>query len=711
MPWLIAVIVMMAFSAIWFHLESKAQQRIQIEQTATMLQFSVRPILKDKDTDVLKAQLNNIRLTSVVPLAAIAVYSQQHRLLVVAGAAELVAEGKPENAVTSYTAQVQTDGILVFQPLTADSSMQVAAEQQYYMALLFTPVNGISEWFLPAVIVGLIGIVVLMILHNNLQHVAQRQHTDVSLLTHKLNQLRHGQLNVSITEELVPELQPLKAALNELTHYLTENANQLGTELQQMQQKTAQQLQQLSELQQQYNKSELRHTQFAQLVQSRLTNLHQMQQQQTELEETEFLSAMEAQIALLKLELGGAEDVPASLNLTQWFSEQLPQIRQYFKNKDIELQVFEGGDNICHEVCLPAQQLSLLLHTIMQVGGRVGAVSELTLRLALNVRQSETNLQISVTGNGDGIPPRVKQLLNSDDTRTLQWHESDIGILLVLKRCLQGVLTVQSLDGLGCTVTLTLPVAECLPLVAPRKMPHLLLFDSQSNSLTERSQVLNTLTDYLAKCSDLNELARKSKQFAYDVAIVMLPEPADLASWCSEIQHLKARSRVLCYAAKSQQAVWQEALQYTVHEMPFCLNDMLSEAPAQAELPQLLVVDDNATNLAFIQVLLKDQPVKLHTATCGVDALKLCQQQTFDVVLLDIQLPDIAGTEVARRLRQLTEYQHIPILAFTAHALDEEVSSFLSAGMNDVIFKPFEAAKLDIILRWCSSGKADHISQ
>ena len=64
-------------------------------------------------------------------------------------------------------------------------------------------------------------------------------------------------------------------------------------------------------------------------------HLHQMQQQQTELEETEFLSAMEAQIALLKLELGGAEDVPASLNLTQWFSEQLPQIRQYFKNKDI----------------------------------------------------------------------------------------------------------------------------------------------------------------------------------------------------------------------------------------------------------------------------------------------------------------------------------------------------------------------------------------
>src|SRR5690606_32275843 len=467
---------------------------------------------------------------------------------------------------------------------------------------------------------------------------AQRQHTDISLLTHKLNQLCHGQLNVSVTEQLVPELLPLKSALNELTHYLAERASQLGTDLQQQQQKAEQQLQQLSVLQQQYNKSELRYTQFVQLVQNRLINLHQMQQQQAELGDAEFLSALAAQLALLQLELGNVEEGPASVNLTQWFSEQVPHIRQHFKDRNVELQVFEGAENIRHEVCLPQQQLAVLLGAIMQVGGRANAVSELTLRLTLNVSPSDSNLQISVTGNGDGIPSRVRQLLNGDDTRTLQWHESDIGILLVLKRRLQAMLTVQSLDGLGCTVTLTLPVAESTAIVAPQ-MPHLLLFDSQASSLAERSQVLTTLTDYLVKCSDLNELARKSKQFAYDIVVVMLPEPADLARWRSELQHLSARCVVRCYAAKSQLTVWQEALQFSVYETPFCLNDILSAVPAQSEQPQLLVVDDNATNLAFIQVLLKDQPVKLHTATCGIEALKLCQQQSFDVVLLDIQLP------------------------------------------------------------------------
>ncbi|HEX5792127.1 MAG TPA: response regulator, partial [Rheinheimera sp.] len=284
------------------------------------------------------------------------------------------------------------------------------------------------------------------------------------------------------------------------------------------------------------------------------------------------------------------------------------------------------------------------------------------------------------------------------------------GILMVLKRQLQASITVQSLDGLGCTIALVLPVATVTPLNQNR-LAHLLLFDNQPGSLSERAQSLAPLTEYLAKCSDLAELQQKSKQFAYEIALIMLPEPAELSQWCNELQELCRRSRVLCYAAKAQLAVWREALQLPVQEIPFCLEDVLSARPAQIQYPRLLVVDDNATNLAFIRVLMKEQPVQLYTANCGQEALKLCQQQLFDVILLDIQLPDIAGTEVAQQLRQLAEYQHTPILAFTAHALEDEVNAFIRAGMNDVIFKPLEATKVELILRWCSVGKTDDISQ
>ena len=98
-------------------------------------------------------------------------------------------------------------------------------------------------------------------------------------------------------------------------------------------------------------------------------------------------------------------------------------------------------------------------------------------------------------------------------------------------------------------------------------------------------------------------------------------------------------------------------------------------------------------NRAWVSVLL---------LLCGVLSSALYAQS------LDIQLPDLHGTEVAKQLRQTPAYQTTPILAFTAHALADEVASFKAAGMNDVIFKPLEVSKLQQIMRWCVSGKTDN---
>ena len=161
----------------------------------------------------------------------------------------------------------------------------------------------------------------------------------------------------------------------------------------------------------------------------------------------------------------------------------------------------------------------------------------------------------------------------------------------------------------------------------------------------------------------------------------------------------------MCYASANSRLRWQQLLHLPVSAVPFCLQQLTQSVPQGALLPKLLVVDDNTTNLAFVRVLLQQQALQLQTASTGAEALQLCAQQRFDLILLDIQLPDIAGTEVARQLRQLAEYQHTPILAFTAHALDEEIEQFLQAGMNDVIIKPLGADNLQQIMRWCQSAR------
>jgi CheY-like chemotaxis protein len=58
----------------------------------------------------------------------------------------------------------------------------------------------------------------------------------------------------------------------------------------------------------------------------------------------------------------------------------------------------------------------------------------------------------------------------------------------------------------------------------------------------------------------------------------------------------------------------------------------------------------------------------------------------------------MSGVDIARHLRQQPAYQNTPILAFTAHALPEEIATFLAAGMNDIIVKPLEPQRLETLL-------------
>ena len=112
----------------------------------------------------------------------------------------------------------------------------------------------------------------------------------------------------------------------------------------------------------------------------------------------------------------------------------------------------------------------------------------------------------------------------------------------------------------------------------------------------------------------------------------------------------------------------------------------------------ILVVDDNETNLAFVQVLLKNKPLVLHTATSAAQVFSLCQQQRFDMILLDIQLPDMSGVDIAKQLRQMPQFRQVPIVAFTAHAMPAEIETYRDAGMDDIVFKPLEPARLDSLL-------------
>ncbi len=118
---------------------------------------------------------------------------------------------------------------------------------------------------------------------------------------------------------------------------------------------------------------------------------------------------------------------------------------------------------------------------------------------------------------------------------------------------------------------------------------------------------------------------------------------------------------------------------------------------------RILLVDDLAMNLEIAGAMLRSQGHEVTTAMTGTDAVDAAIAGTFDVILLDIALPDIDGYEVAREIRKLEPPgQRTPIIALTANALPEHIAQAMDAGMDGHIAKPLDertlAAQLAAVL-------------
>ena len=109
---------------------------------------------------------------------------------------------------------------------------------------------------------------------------------------------------------------------------------------------------------------------------------------------------------------------------------------------------------------------------------------------------------------------------------------------------------------------------------------------------------------------------------------------------------------------------------------------------------KVLLVEDNVMNQVVATQMLKLIGIKVEIASTGQEALAKISRQHYDLVLLDIQLPDIDGLEVARRVRALNIYAELPIVAMTAHARTGDAQNSLDAGMNDHLAKPIDPEHL-----------------
>ena len=109
---------------------------------------------------------------------------------------------------------------------------------------------------------------------------------------------------------------------------------------------------------------------------------------------------------------------------------------------------------------------------------------------------------------------------------------------------------------------------------------------------------------------------------------------------------------------------------------------------------QVLVVEDNERNMKLFREVLLATGYRTLEATTGGQAVALAAEKRPDLVLMDIQLPDIDGVEALGRLRADRRTSSIPVLALTAQAMHGDRERFLAAGFDGYLAKPVDILEL-----------------
>ena len=120
---------------------------------------------------------------------------------------------------------------------------------------------------------------------------------------------------------------------------------------------------------------------------------------------------------------------------------------------------------------------------------------------------------------------------------------------------------------------------------------------------------------------------------------------------------------------------------------------------------RILVVEDNEKNMKLFRDVLVATGYRTLEATTGVEAVDMASEHTPDLVLMDIQLPDLDGVQALHRLRADERTAAIPVLALTAQAMRGDRERFLAEGFDGYVSKPVNVRELIGIVRQHCAGR------
>ena len=449
-----------------------------------------------------------------------------------------------------------------------------------------------------------------------------------------------------------------------------------------------------------------------------------------------LLSIINDILDLSKIEAGRFELESSPFKLDSVLSNIMGIVAESAEEKGLEF-LLSVDDKVPFSLVGDSLRLGQILLNIVGNAVKFTDKGEVVVSVKVKERDEEhVVLEFSVRDTGIGMTPEQQQkifapFVQADATTTRRFGGTGLGLAIAkrLVALMDGEIWCESQLEQGSTFYFTVHLGigkEKRPSIKAAGVRILVVDDHQitRETLKETLSRYNGFAVETAK-SGKTALAMLQKE-PFDLVLLDWKMPGmDGAEVAKIIAKMRPAPKIIMMTAYGRQEVIRvfEGLPiagYLLKPMtPSLLIDSImsalgeqkaieiarprEEAVPLAEGATILLVEDNEINQEVAKEALAKLGFKVHIANNGQEAIDLLHKDSFDLVLMDIQMPVMDGLTATRLIRQEERFAKLPIIAMTAHAMAEDRQRCLDAGMNDYLSKPIDFKELrEVLAKWVS---------
>lgn len=439
-----------------------------------------------------------------------------------------------------------------------------------------------------------------------------------------------------------------------------------------------------------------------------------------------------------KIESKKLDIVPVDFDVEMLLSNVKTMIAKQASEKGLEL-IFIVESDVPAKLHGDNIRIGQVLLNLVSNATKFTEAGHVIIRLRRDKTGSETSVyRFSVEDTGIGLSPKQCQKLFSrftqaDSSTTRKFGGTGLGLSIskLLTELMHGEIGVESELNKGSQFYFCLPLADAK--YADSKTVEfpdqrligksLLILEDHPVTMEITTIMANHMGLLVTQAFTVKDAARASSQQHFDYALVDWHLPNQnggllLKKWEHTGEH---PTHIIIFTAFDS-AVFRSELnglnEYKVINKPILLHQLhdafLNEVGGEefesqeqqivqptenAKSFKVLLVEDNAINQVVAGEMLKDMQLEVDIAENGLIALNMVESNDYDLIFMDIQMPEMDGMQATLKIREDYNSTELPIIALTANVLKDETEKYLEVGMNDHLGKPFERIALSTIVQ------------